>query len=180
MGIVVYHTYWSLPEYYEITAPLVDRLTGLGNVVAIKWASTSLRNFTDVLFGYRDRFAFIDNQGWAQTVGHPHGMSAFMYFVGNHDPSAAAEVSKLFLAEDYGRFTEEIKKGLGRRAAVNEAILEEVHGAGSSETKTLGEGTLAKATMDVFGRPMGPAFPPQYNLSEAAKERLKKEMGVAG
>ena len=26
MGIVVYHTYWSLPEYYEMTAPLVDRL----------------------------------------------------------------------------------------------------------------------------------------------------------
>ena len=60
-----------------------------------------------------------------------------------------------------------------------QAILEEVHGPGSAERKTLGEGTLGKATMDIFGRPMGPAFPPQYNLSEAAKERLKGELGTA-
>jgi len=105
-------------------------------------------------------------------------MDAFMYFVGNYDPAAAASVGRLFLGGDYDQFAGDVMKGLGRRAAVNKAILEEVHGAGSPESKTLGEGTLAKATMDVFGRPMGPAFPPQHNLSEAAKARLREELGT--
>jgi len=34
---------------------------------------------------------------------------------------------------------------------------------------------INKATMDVLGRPMGPAFPPQYDLSDEAKERLREE-----
>ena len=69
-------------------------------------------------------------------------------------------------------------KGMAGREAVRLAILEEVHGAGSGEAKTLGEGTLGKATVDIFGRPMGPAFPPQYNLSEEAKARIRKELGL--
>ena len=179
IGIIIYHTYWSLPEYYEMTAPLIDRLADLENVVGIKWASSHLGNFVDVLTGYRDRLAFIDNQGWIDKVGEPHGMKAFMFFPGNYDPGLAAKVGKLFLAGEYDRFSEEKSKGLAPRNAVRKAILEEVHGPGSSEDKTIGEGTLGKATMDVFGRPMGPAFPPQYNLSQEAKARIRQELGLS-
>jgi 4-hydroxy-tetrahydrodipicolinate synthase len=179
IGIIIYHTYWSLPEYYEMTAPLIARMADLEHVVGIKWASTHLGNFIDVLTGFRDRFAFIDNQGWIEKVGEPHGMTSFMFFPGNFDPALAIRVSKHFLAGEYDKYKAERSKGLGPREAVRKAILEEVHGPGSPETKTIGEGTLGKATMDVFRRPMGPAFPPQYNLSEEAKARVRKELGLS-
>ena len=177
IGIVVYHTYWSLPEYYEMTAPVISRLADLKNVIGIKWASTSLPDFTQVLFGFRDRFAFVDNQGWTQTVGDPHGMQAFMFFRGNFDPPAAAEIGKLFLAGDHKAFVQKVSEKMAFRGPLNREILAEVHGPNSPERKTLGEGTLAKATMDIFDRPMGPAFPPQHNLSEETKARVKKEIG---
>jgi hypothetical protein len=38
----------------------------------------------------------------------------------------------------------------------------------------MGFTAINKATMDVLGRPMGPAFPPHHSLSDEAKERLRK------
>lgn len=178
IGIVVYHTYWAVPEYYEITEPLVAQLADLENIVGIKWASINTANFLSVLFNYAERFAFIDNQGWMQTVKQAFGMDACMFFGGNFDPELSANLGKLFIQGEYERFVEGVKSAMGFRTLLNKAISEEVHGRGSKVKKTIGEGTLAKATMDIFGRPMGPAFPPQYNLSEAAKRRVKSDIGL--
>ena len=178
IGVLVYHTYWAVPEYYEMTPPIVGRLADLKSIVGLKWASIPMSNFTDVLFEYKDRFAFVDNQGWVSTVRHAHGLDAFMFFGGNFDPPLAADLARKFLAGDYDGYAEGAKTGLACRPPLNKAILEEVHGPNSPERKTLGEGTLAKATMDLYGRPMGPAFPPQHNLSEAAKSRIKGELGL--
>ena len=175
-GLIIYHTYWSMPEDYEMTTPLIARMADLDNVVGIKWASTRLTNFTQVLFGFRDRLAFIDNQGWTNVLGEAHGIDAFMFFGGNFDPLITVKISKHFMAGEYDEYCRVIEKVMGFREPLKKAILEEVHGPGSSELKTIGEGTLAKATMDIFDRPMGPAFPPQHNLSEKAKERVKEQI----
>ena len=179
IGVLVYHTYWAVPEYYEMTAPLVAKLAELPSIVGIKWASVSLPNFTEVLSKYRDRLAFIDNQGWVSTLRQSFGMDAFMYFGGNFDPKLAADLGRRFLSGDYEGYAEGAAKGLACRGPLNKAILEEVHGPNTTERKTIGEGTLGKATMDLYGRPMGPAFPPQHNLSEEAKARIKEELGLA-
>lgn len=175
-GLIIYHTYWSMPEDYEMTSPLIAKLADLDNVVSIKWASTRLTNFTEVLFGFRDRLAFIDNQGWTNTLGDAHGMDAFMFFGGNFDPQATVKIAGHFLAGEYDEYCKGLEAAMGYRKFLKKAILEEVHGTGSSELKTIGEGTLAKATMDIFDRPMGPAFPPQHNLSEKAKERVREQI----
>lgn len=174
IGIIIYHTYWAMPEYYEMTAAVIAKCVDLKNIVGIKWASTLLPNFTEVLVGFRDRFAFIDNQNWIQAVGHPHGMQAFMFFRGNFDPQRVVQVSKTFLGGDYAAFNEQVSQAMAYRKPLNKAIIAEVFGPGTSAGKTIGEGTLAKATMDIFERPCGPAFPPQHNLSEEAKQRVKQ------
>ncbi len=178
MGIVLYHTFWALPESYEMTPPVFARLAELENVVGIKWGSDKLKNFTNVLFEFRDRFAFMDNQGWSTALGRPHGMTSFPFFMGNVDPPMAARAGKFFVEGDYARFKAEVSKGGGLRERVRKAIIEEVNGPGSPLWRTTGEGTLAKAAIEIFGRPMGPAFPPQYNLSEEAKAQIKREVGV--
>ena len=65
---------------------------------------------------------------------------------------------------------------MGFREVLRKAVLEEIHGSGTTERRTIGEGTMAKATMDIFDRPMGPAFPPQHNLSDGEKQRVKQEI----
>ena len=180
IGIIVYHTYWAFPEYYEVTLPLMTRFADIENVVGVKWGSSNLRNFTDVLFTFRDRFGFIDNQGWVRNVQQAHGMRAFMCFAGNYDPSIAVKLAKLFLAGEYDKYAEESKKASVLREKVRKAMLEEVHGTGvMGEVKTLAEGTLGKATMDVAGRSCGPPFPPQHQLSEEAKARVREEFGLS-
>ena len=82
-------------------------------------------------------------------------MSAFMYFRGNFDPPGAAHAARLFLAGEYGKFSEYISGSMAFRGPLRKEILQEVHGPGSAEQKTIGEGTLAKATMDIFGRSKG-------------------------
>jgi len=179
IGVLVYHTYWAVPEYYEMTSPLVARLADLRSIVGIKWASIPLANFTEVLFSYQDRFAFIDNQGWVSALRQSFGMDAFMFFGGNFNPKLAADLARRFLDGDCAGYADGATEGMACRPPLNKAILAEVHGPNSTERKTLGEGTLAKATMDIYDRPMGPAFPPQHNLSEEAKSRIKKELGLA-
>lgn len=173
IGIIVYHTYWAVPEYYEITLPLMKKLAKLENVVGTKWASAHTQNFLDVLFELGDEFAFIDNQGWVDKVKQKNGMDAFMYFVGNYDPEAAVKVADLFLEDKLDEFAKEKAKSGALREEVMKAILEEVHGSGTGEMTSMGEGTLGKATMDIVGRPMGPPFPPQHQLSEEAKNKIK-------
>jgi dihydrodipicolinate synthase/N-acetylneuraminate lyase len=181
IGIIVYHTYWSLPESYEITLPLMTKLTDLERVVGIKWASTSLKNFTDVVFNLSDKVSIIDNQGWVDLVRNDYGIRAFMCFIGNYAPNKLARLSRLFLDGQYEQWAEEKGKALAHRFAIIKEILSLVHGtAGKGEVYTLAEGTLSKTTMELVGRPAGPPFPPQYELTVEQKADLKAKLEAEG
>ena len=39
IGIVIYHTYWAMPENYEMTLPLMKKICDFDSVVGAKWAS---------------------------------------------------------------------------------------------------------------------------------------------
>ncbi len=177
MGIVVYHTYWSMPEDYEITLSLMTKITKLSRVAGIKWASTSLRNFLDVLFALGDEVAIIDNQGWVDLVRRDYGMKAFMCFIGNYAPKKTAELARLFLEGRYEEFAEEKGRALAHRAVIMKEILAMVHGTvGKGEVCTLAEGTLSKTTCELVGRPAGPPFPPQFEPSPEQKARLRARL----
>ena len=177
MGIIVYHTYWSMPEDYEITLPLMRRITDLDRVVGIKWASTSLRNFTDVVFNLREKVSIIDNQGFVDMVKDAHGIRAFMCFIGNYAPVKTARLAGLFLDGRYEEWAQEKARALAHRSAIMREILSLVHGTvGKGEVCTLAEGTLSKTTMEIVGRPIGPPFPPQYELTPEQKADLKAKL----
>ena len=181
MGIIVYHTYWSMPEDYEITLPLMNRITDLDRVVGIKWASTSLKNFTDVVFNLRDQVSIIDNQGWVDLVRADHGIKAFMCFVGNYAPNKTTRLARLFLDGEYEEWAEEKSRALAHRAVIMREILSLIHGTvGKGEVCTLAEGTLSKTTMEIVGRPIGPPFPPQYELTPGQKSDLKAKLENEG
>ena len=177
IGIVVYHTYWAMPEDYEITLPLMTKITELENVVGIKWASSSLRNFLDVLFTLGDEVAIIDNLGWVDLVKADYGVKAFMCFIGNYAPKKTAELAKLFIDGEFREWAEEKRKAFAHRRVIMEEILRMVHGVrGKGEVCTLAEGTLGKTTCELVGRPAGPPFPPQFEPSPEQKAELKAKL----
>jgi len=181
IGIVVYHTYWSMPENYEMTLPLMTKVADLKSVVGIKWASLNFKNFLDVLFALRDRVAMIDNLGWVDLVKSDYGMKAFMSPIGNYAPKKTAELAKLFIDGKFKEWAEENAKASAHRGVIMKEILRMVHGTvGKGEFCTLAEGTLGKTTCELIGRPAGPPFPPQFNPSLEQKAELKAKLEKMG
>jgi len=181
VGIVVYHTYWSMPEGYEITLPLMTKITDLEHVVGIKWASTNFRNFLDVLFEFRDKVAMIDNLGWVNLVKSDYGMKAFMCFIGNYAPKKTAELSTLFLEGKFEEWSQKAGKAFAHRGVIQKEILRMVHGTvGKGEVYTLAEGTLGKTTCELVGRPAGRPFLPQFEPSPEQKAELKAKLERMG
>ena len=181
IGIVVYHTYWAMPENYEMTLPLMTKICELNSVVGVKWASTNLTNFMNVLFTLKDKVSFIDNQGFVPLVKASYGMKAFMCFVGNYDPKTAVKLSNLFISGDYERYAEESKKASAFREIIRSEIVRIIQSTGAiGETGTLGEGTLGKTTMELAGRPCGPPFPPQFELTKKQKEEIRVKLEKEG
>jgi len=181
IGIVVYHTYWSMPENYEINLPLMSQITNLSNVVGIKWASTNCRNFLDVLFSLKDEVAMIDNLGWVDLVKSDYGMKAFMCFIGNYAPNKTTELAKLFLDGEFEFWAAEKKKAFAHRGVIMQEVLKMVHGsAGKGEVYTLAEGTLGKTACELVGRPAGPPFLPQFDPSPQQKAELKAKLEQMG
>lgn len=182
IGIVVYHTYWAMPEDYEITLPLMTRITDLESVVGIKWASASSKSFLNVLFALGDKVSMIDNLGWVDIVKSDYGMKAFMCFIGNYAPNKAAELAKLFIEGRFEEWAEQKKKSFAHRKVIIKELLAMVHGnaGGKGEVRTLAEGTLGKTTCEIVGRPAGPPFPPQFDPSPQQKAELKARLEGEG
>jgi len=178
--IVLYHTYWAFPEYYEMTMPLFKKIAELDHVLGLKWASARLNNFLDVLFSFQDRFFFEDNQGWMQVLGEARGMHGTTIWIGNYTPPTAVRLIKLIQKGDIKQYAKEANEAYALRNAVAREIAALAYGTSATgEFGTLGEGSLGKTMMKLVGKPCGPPFPPQVEPTEEQlkdiKARLKKQ-----
>ena len=80
VGIMTYNNFWVMPPPgFEISRSLIERFTGLENLVGFKWSSASQEHYLDMLKLYHGRFNFIDN-GMRSASGARNGMSGFVDF----------------------------------------------------------------------------------------------------
>ncbi len=181
VGIMLYHTYWAFPEYYEMTTPLFKKIAELDHIVGIKWASARFRNFLDVLFGFQGRFIFEDNQGWMQLLGEAKGMHGTTMWIGNYIPETAARLIKLIQKGDIQQFAKEAREANALRNAVAREIAELAYGTSATgEFGTLGEGSSGKTIMKLVGRPCGPPFPPQIEPTPEQLEEIRARLEKRG
>ena len=188
IGIILYHTHWDFSSYdphYQIGMALLEKLTELDSVVGVKWHTKSVELFVDALLKFGDKVSFVDNAGWVtRTKANPFGIKAFMAPPANWDPKRTIEAINLWSASKWKEFAEFNSVLAAPKAAVIRASQEELYGgptparwengAANRLVYSLGEGTVNKAIMDVMGRPIGPALHPQYQLSEATKQRARE------
>lgn len=191
IGMFLYHTHWNMPGDYEMSLPLLEKVTDLDSVVAIKWSAKNLHLFRTAILALRDKVAFTDNSKWVVATGENSlGFSMFMGPPANWDPKELARAAELWNSGDYEKFQEVNSLLNAPKTAVVQASGEELYGCDRlparwyppalNFTHSLGEGTVNKGIMQTLGRPLGPPFEPQYRLSEKGIARAREILETLG
>ena len=160
LPLMIYNNWWTTPN---MNVDTVDRLAGLPNVVALKWSSSSMREYTAGLHRFADRLAIIDNLGM-EVWSHLLGAVGFITHQSNFWPEYPLAVWELLQRKDY----EAVVAKLG---SFNWAWHEWTHRVGQ---ETEGEGPFIKAAMDEVGLPGGPPRPPARPVSQRLREELRR------
>jgi 4-hydroxy-tetrahydrodipicolinate synthase len=160
IGIVAYSTYWL---GYRPTLEMIERLTGIPQVAAIKWSSPDILEYQLLLRRFADQIGIIDNQlvpvftrmmGGSGANLHPAmfwpewGVSVWGLLESRQWEEAQAEINRVLLP--YYEIAREI-------AAV-----------------TGGEGHIDKLGLELIGLPGGRNRPPTRPLPPVFKERMRK------
>jgi len=116
-----------------------------------------------------------------ERLGEAKGMQGtFALMYGNYIPEIAARLIKLIQKGDIQKFAEENRKTNALYRAVWKEICIMAHAkSATGELTTLGNGSCEKTVMKLVGRPCGPPFSPQVELTpeqlEEIRARLEKQ-----
>ena len=167
LPIMIYNNWWNTQS---MNAETVERLTGLRNVVALKWSAPDMSSYTAGLHRFADRLAIVDNLGqyvWSRMMG----AVGFITHVSNFWPEYPLEIWNLLVRPA----NEEIIPQLARFNWHWEKWVKKV------VQETEGEGPFIKAAMEEVGIQVGPPRPPARRPSAALRDELHRlfaEVGV--
>jgi len=166
LGILVYNTPWAASGF-EIRPQLMSRLAELDNVVAVKWECLDVINWAGCLRLFSEKLNFIDNSWQTHAtgpLGHMLGAKGLVSFTANFDPKLDLEFWSLLENRQYDKFIE----------IWSEKVVSFWVALGENPLPSLGEGPFMKALMELAGKPCGPPLPPQVELTDENKEKLRK------
>ena len=77
---MIYDQSWRVGLGTTLTPALIERLSGLDNIVSLKYGSPNLiKDMPVVIDRFADRFAFIDNSlGFTSVSSHMHGATGYI------------------------------------------------------------------------------------------------------
>jgi len=173
IGITAYNTPWAMPKPgFELTPRLLERFTGLENVVGIKWASDDIMHYLRVLRLFGGRFNFIDNMG-IFSLGARFGIKGFIDFYANAAPRYSLKLWELLQQKKFDEFDQ-----LWLKTRFDPFI--KVVRPEEQAWVGVGEGPTSRATLSVLGIEAGPIFPAQAPLPPAYAEGARKAIEASG
>lgn len=174
IGIMVYDQSWRSELGTAIQLPVMERLTGLPNVVALKYGSPNLfMEMIDALDRYAGRFAFIDNSlGYTATIGHMHGGAGFISGPSAWWPEFELHFWDLLQAGKYA----EADRWHARIAPYMQFHRDEEFGGNSYFFAA----ALIKGCLEYVGLYGGPVRPPFRELTSGQKEVLFRVLDRIG
>lgn len=174
IGIMAYNVPWAMPNPgFEFSAALLERLTTLENVTAIKWSSHDMRHFLRILRLFSERFNFIDNQQ-IFSLGAKLGMKGYISHSANAAPRLALKEWELLRSGQFDEF-DAMYTEMRFDPFIKLVGPEQVSWVG------VGEGPTARLSLRCLGLDSGPPYPAQSNPSEeymAAVRKAYEESGV--
>ncbi|MQG66700.1 MAG: hypothetical protein FI704_06415, partial [SAR202 cluster bacterium] len=166
VNLMIYHTWW---EGLTMSISLIDQLSQIKNVNAMKWSAPTVQLYREGLVNFSDKLVIIDNGGehvWSNVLG----AAGFITHLSGFWPEYPSEIWDLLKASEY----DGVKKRLGDfkwkwREWITKVIQE-----------TGGEGPFIKAAMERVGLPAGPPRPPSVRPPEHLMAELDVLMKNAG
>ena len=159
LPIMIYNNWWTTPN---MNVDTVDRLARLPGVVALKWSSSSMGEYTAGLHRFADRLAIIDNLGMA-VWAHLLGAVGFITHQSNFWPEYPLSLWELLERKDYDAAVAELARFSWRWDEWTHKVCEE----------TEGEGPFIKAAMEEVGLAAGPPRPPARAVSAPLRQELR-------
>ena len=166
LPIMIYNNWWTTPN---MNVDTVDRLARLPGVVALKWSSSSMSEYTAGLHRFADRLAIIDNLGMA-VWAHLLGAVGFITHQSNFWPEYPLSVWELLERKDYDAVVAQL-------AGFSWPWDEWTHQVGQ---ETEGEGPFIKAAMEEVGLAAGPPRPPARPVSARLRQELRSLFADSG
>lgn len=169
VGIMVYNSPWAMPRPgYELTPPLFERLLELENVEGVKWSSYNMRNYVTTALLFADKLSFINNQPWfVFSMPAKLGMAGFINSDGCAAPRLVLHMWDLWQNERYDELDDFILE------MYIEPYLQ-VHTPEELGWRGMGEGPWVRLKMEAMGVKMGPPFPAQLPMPQAAVEAFQE------
>ena len=97
INLMIYHTWW---EGLTMSLSLIDELSNIGSVNAMKWSAPEGTLYRDGLDRFAGTLAIIDNSG-EHILSHVLGASGFITHLSGFWPEYPAEVWNLLNDRDY-------------------------------------------------------------------------------
>jgi dihydrodipicolinate synthase/N-acetylneuraminate lyase len=168
VGLILYNTFWTS---LGMSAPLVEKLAGIPNVVGLKWATpdTGAMAFEQIVTRFADRFSIIDNQ-MRYVISHMLGARSIEIHVANYWPQWAVGMWRMLERGDYL----EAQRELVRVAMPFMALWTEM------ESFTSGDGYLDKLCMELVGLPSSRSRPPTRDVRPQFRERAREMLLACG
>jgi 4-hydroxy-tetrahydrodipicolinate synthase len=168
VGLILYNTFWTS---LGMSAPLVEQLAGIPNVVGLKWATpdTGAMAFEQIVTRFHDRFAIIDNQ-MRYVISHMLGARSIEIHVANYWPEWAVRMWDLLEAGAYP----DAQRELVKVAMPFMALWTEM------ESFTSGDGYLDKLCMELVGLPSSRSRPPTRDVRPLYREKARQMLIASG
>ena len=166
-SIMIYNTPW---EGKNISLELLEKLTDLPSVVAVKWASQNFHEYNMGLYRYSEKVAMINNLG-ASVWGLLMGCTGFITHLANVWPEHEVQFYNDFKA---GAITKAMK-------SCREDWLPWYNFRSKIGARTAGESPVVKAALELVGQPpSGPVRLPSRALTNEERAELRSILLKAG
>jgi dihydrodipicolinate synthase/N-acetylneuraminate lyase len=162
VGIILYNTFWTSAG---ISETLLQRLSEIPNLVALKWAvpRRDSMEFEAVIAAFGKRYAIIDNS-LSFVSSHIMGVRAYEVHLCNYWPEWGVRLVEDLNAGKYA----EVQKALVRQAMPFYQLWLEIEA-----NYTSGDGYLDKLCMELVGLPSSRCRPPTRDIRRAYREAAR-------
>ena len=158
IGIMAYNTPWRMPGGYNFSAKLIERFMDIENFVALKWSTTSVQHYMNMIRLFSKDINFISN-GSIMSIGYKLGATGFTDFLVNVAPRLSLHKFQLIKENRYEEF-DELELKLNIDPPLRYAKTEDLVVGG------MGEGPGARLRLESLGMNTGPHFPSQVAFTE--------------
>ncbi|MBW7881944.1 MAG: dihydrodipicolinate synthase family protein [Caldilineaceae bacterium] len=168
VGLVIYNTFWTS---IDVSSEMVERLTGIPNVIGLKWSMPDKGNmeFEQVITRFASRFSIIDNQ-MRFVTSHMLGGRGIEVHVCNYWPQWGVRMWRLLENQQYI----EAQRELVNVAMPFMALWQEM------ERYTSGDGYLDKLCMELVGLGSSRCRPPTRDIRHLFREQARQMLVQAG